>query len=69
MAQMITIVGAMLGFMIAIVGFFVFEFSFLSAFAIWAASGPLSALVGFLAAGSQTAVVRKTADRAYDAAA
>lgn len=69
MAQMITVIGAMLGFMTAVVGFFVFDISFVSAFAIWAISGPLSAVVGFLVAGTQPKTVRKAPQRAFDAAA
>ncbi len=47
MAQMITVVGAIFGFFAALLSFFVLDVSFMTAFAIWAASGPLAALVGF----------------------
>lgn len=52
MAQTITIFGAMLGFIGAIVGFFAFDLSFLSAFVLWALAGPVSAFVGFAVSGT-----------------
>ena len=69
MAQMITVLGAMLGFFVAIVGFFAFDLSFLTAFSVWAVSGPVAALAGFLIAGTDTQTMRTTGQRAFDAAA
>lgn len=49
MAGLITLCGTILGFVSAVVGFFVFDISFVAAFAIWALSGPVSAAIAMLA--------------------
>ena len=69
MAQMITVLGAMFGFFAAVVGFFAFEFSFLTAFSIWAFSGPAAAIMGFVIAGSDGTAMRTAPQNAFDAAA
>lgn len=69
MAQMITILGAMIGFFAGLVGFFALDINFMTAFAIWAASGPAAAIIGFLIVGTEAKTVRTTPHRAFDAAA
>jgi len=59
----------MLGFFVAVVGFFAFDISFLTAFAIWAVSGPVAAISGFLIAGTDASAMRTSSQRAFDAAA
>ena len=69
MAQLITVFGAVLGFTIAVTGFFAFDISFLSALTIWAMSGPAAALTGFFLAGTDAAPLHASGQRAFDAAA
>ncbi len=69
MAQIITILGAMLGFAVATIGFVAFDLSFLSAFTIWAISGPVAAVVGFVLAGTSAVTPRENHQSAFDAAA
>ena len=69
MAQMITILGAILGFVASIVGFFAFDIGLLAAFVIWAVSGPVAASFGFLFCSTDTITVRENRQSAFDAAA
>jgi len=46
MAAMMCILGSLAGFVAALTGFMFFGFSFFAALAIWALSGPVSALFG-----------------------
>ncbi|NCO86175.1 MAG: hypothetical protein GW886_06065 [Rhodobacterales bacterium] len=49
MQTTLILLGSMLGFVAAVIGLFVFGLGLWSALVIWAASGPLSALVALLA--------------------
>ncbi len=45
MATLVTLCGTILGFVGALTGVLVFDLGFLAAFAIWALSGPVSAMI------------------------
>ncbi len=47
MAGIVTLCGALLGFVFGLAGYLVFDFGFLTSFAIWAFSGPVSAILAY----------------------